>query len=232
MVQYLVLLPAILGYTRSSKNQYSKTVFQCWLQFDSRTLLSPGPLWYHSAHSFSLTQHLLLQTIIRKHRATSADDNPLWLYFRSYFQISFSIAFGSDFQSSIPRILQLSLTPSAIHPSQLTGKCLLSPPWMFLSHYVSTVHQRVSMSHVDNMFGAEALLHTGLDLCLEHFRAQSSIIKTVMQIYLAQAQKILWGRLWWQHPRFFIFYRIKYKLPGRFKSSQLFLHFWDLLYSP
>lgn len=64
--------------------------------------------------------------------------------------------------------LQLLLPSISSRPSQLTGKCLLSPPWMVLSHYVSMVHQRVSMSHVDSMFGAEALLQTGLDLCLLH----------------------------------------------------------------
>lgn len=86
------------------------------------------------------------------------------------------------------RFLQLLLPSISLLPSQLTGKCLVSPPWMFLSHYVSTAHQRVSMSHVD-MLGAEASLHTGLDLCLEYFRAQSSIVKTVIQIYLAKLRK-------------------------------------------
>lgn len=37
--------------------------------------------------------------------------------------------------------LQLLLPSISFLPSQLTGKCLVSPPWMFLSHYVSTVHQ-------------------------------------------------------------------------------------------
>lgn len=81
-----------------------------------------------------------------------------------------SLAFSSDFQSSIPRILPLSQSPSIIH----LQTALLVPSGLLLSHHVTTVYDVVSMCHADNMLSAEALINTGSYLCLKDLTAQSS----------------------------------------------------------
>jgi hypothetical protein len=176
-------------------------------------------------------------TVIRKHKDRHSQMIILFDNFLDIISISpFSLASSSDFQSAIPRLLSLSQSPSIIH-LQATFPV---PSGLLLSQRASTVHGVTSMWHADNMLGAEVLISTGSHLCLEDCTAQSSThcntdtLSTSSEKKKKKKKKTkkLLSLLWSPPPQLFVFYRMKCKLPKRFKSSELSFPFWALLFSP